>query len=450
MMPRILNAPSPANIALIDNGCIPMLARMQSTGVCVNRDALWDLHKYFESEAARLTDAVEASSGYRINVGSPDQVADLLFKKLKVHLLLPRSRGLKLTTTGKEKVGKLELEAYLGVHEVVGQILNYRRVTKLDGSYALGFLAHARKCPDGAWRVFYTLKPCATDTGRLAGEDPNPMTAPQRTEEGRRIKACFIASPGCRLFECDFSQIEMRVAAHEAGASFMSSMFHAGADVHLQTAVRVYGLPPDQIDEMRHRYPMKRAGFLILYLGDAAALQIQLNAADAQDKNNPHAWTEEECAEVIDGWYRINPEIREWQDEQFARMYRTGMVWTMFGRVRLVPEMKSCHSWIRSKGKRQGANQPIQGGAADLFRIALKRLDDAYSVLRRSMRRVEALIPVHDAVLGEADEEFAEDVAILTRQEMEAVPALSVPIKADAKVGRRQADGWSELQKIKG
>lgn len=450
MQPRVLNSPSPANVALIDNGVIPCIARMQSTGVCVNRDALSALHTFLRAECNRYVDEIEACTGMRINPsGSSPDSANLLFGKLKLHTELRRK--LKYTDSGKVSTGKLELEPYLGLHPAVGLILHYRQTDKLDGAYAVAWSESARKCKDGAWRVYYTIKPYGTDTGRLAGEDPNPMVLPQRTELGRRIKACVIASPGCRLFECDFSQIEMRVAAHESQAAFMSDMFARGMDVHKQTAMRVYGLPEDEIDEMRHRYPMKRAGFLILYLGDGRALQVQLNAAEAQDPAHPHAWTEPECQDVIDGWYGINGEIRDWQQEQFARMNRYGMVWTMFGRMRLVPEVKSVHSWIRGKGMRQGANQPIQGGAADLFKIALKRLHDAYAELRAmgGMRRVEALVPVHDAVLGESDEEYTDDVARLTQEIMENVAVLRVPIKADAKTGKSGEDGWSNLQKLK-
>lgn len=449
MIPRITNRPSPANIALIDNGVIPCISRMQATGVCVNRDALSDLAVFLDAECARVTGEIEACTNICIEPSKDAQVRDLLFHQLKVHA--GSGRKLKLTATGLEAAGKLEIEPYLGAHPAVGLVLQFRQFAKLRGTYAVGLMNHARKCSDGAWRIFYTIKPYATDTGRLAGEDPNPMNIPQRTELGRRIKGCFIPSPGCRMFEVDFSQIEMRVAAHEAQAAFMSDMFMRGMDVHKQTAMRVYGLPESEIDEMRHRYPMKRAGFLILYLGDGRALQVQLNAAEAQDPAYPHAWTEAECDDVIAGWYKINPEIRDWQEEQFARMNRYNMVWTMYGRVRLVPEVKSVHSWIRGKGMRQGANQPVQGGAADMFRIALKQLHDVYAGLRERLHgRVEALVPVHDAVLGEAAEDWAEDVAAITRDVMENVARLRVPVKADAKVGKFCYSGWSDLSKMKG
>jgi DNA polymerase I len=441
---RITNRPAPEQVARIDNGITQVLARMMHTGVCVDRDALSDLEHHLTQQYALTENKLADLVGSRVTITSHPQVRHLLFRQLKVQNAVRRK--MKLTASGVESTGRLEIEPYLSVHPAVGLILEGRMYDKLRGTYCVPMRTKAVRHADGCWRVHTTLKPFSTDTGRLASEDPNLQNIPQRRELGRMLKACLIASPHCRMFEVDFSQIEMRVAAHEAGIKFMSDVFKAGGDIHRRTAMAAYKLPEDQIDEMRHRYPMKRAGFLILYMGTGAGLMVQLNSAEAQDPDHPYMWTEAECDALIEQWYEPNHEMREWQEAQGRRMLHYGMTWTLFGRVRTVPEYRSVHSWIRRRGVRQTANMPIQGGAADLFKMALAEIGDAYEELRDGgMNRCEALVPVHDAVLGEADEDAAEDVARLTKDIMENVCELDVPIKADVKIGTR----WGALEKLK-
>jgi DNA polymerase I len=447
MTPRITNLPSPANVTLIDNGCIPMIARMMRTGICVNRDALADLSRYLDAECRRIEDEIEATVGQRVNPGSHPQIRRLLFHDLRVQNALPR-RTLKITRSGLESTGKIELEPYLGTHPVVRLILQHRERAKLKGTYADAMLGWARRDQYGNWRVHTTIKPCSTDTGRLASEYPNLQNIPTRSELGRMIKNCFIAPPGKVLIEVDFSQIEMRVAAHLAGATAMITAFLHGRDIHVQTATRVYGLPESQIHETQHRYPCKRVGFGVLYRITGAGLVRQLNAEEAQDPQYPRAWTEDECDALITGWYDANPEIRDWQAEMDAQAYRTGMTWDLYGRVRLVPEVRSVHRWIREKGLRQAGNMPVQGGAQELIKIAMAQLSPVYDELR-PLARVEPLMQIHDALLVEADGEYAAAVATVTRETMEQVAVLRVPIKADAKVGAASSTGWSDLKKLK-
>ena len=449
MTPRILNAPSPANIALIDNGAIPMISRMMQNGIAVNRDALSDLSRTLAADCLRIEQEIADCVGERVSPSSPPQVAALLFRTLKIqHLPNAPSRKMKYTAGGTEATGKLEIEPYLGVHPVVRMILQHRERDKLKGTYADAMWQHARQDCNGVWRVHTTIKPYSTDTGRLASESPNLQNIPVRSKLGRLIKACFIASPHKRLIEVDFSQIEMRMAAHLADASFMCAAFRANQDIHVKTAVRVFKLPESQIHEQLHRYPCKRVGFGVLYKITGAGLVRQLNAEDSQDPDNPKAWTEEECDALIESWYAENPEILDLQNEIAAQAYRYGYIWDLYGRIRAVPEVRSCHREIRNKGIRQACNMPIQSGAQGLIKIAMGQLTPMYDELRAATG-VEELMQIHDALLLEADEDYAEDVARLTQDVMENVAVLRIPIKADSKVGRRQEDGWSNLQKLK-
>lgn len=441
MKVRLVNSPSPAQIAWIDNGAQNMLNRMMRVGVRVDRDALSDLAAFLTKRQQQITEKASECVGREFNPGSPQQVAQLLFHELRVQ----QGRKLKQTPTGQDMTGKLEIEKYVDAHPIVSMILDHRSVDKIRGTYAVPLARDAVRQPDGTYRIYTKLKPCATDTGRLAGEDPNLMNIPTRTEIGRKIKACFVPSIGKRAMEIDWSQIEMRVAAHLSGARRMTEVFFAKGDIHTETAMAVYKLPKEQVHETLHRYPMKRTGFGVLYLITAKGLIVQLNSSDSQDPANPHMWTEEEGAELIENWYIANPEIRDMQEEIFTQARRYGKVWTLFGRVRLVPEVRSALSWVRDAGLRQAANCPIQGTAADMLRMALARLDAAYSDLRAGGVGVEALVPIHDAVLAEADEDYAEDVARLTRDIMEDGPRLNVPIIADAKIAPTSEIGWAGL-----
>lgn len=423
-----------------------MCVRMQETGITVDRDALSDLASFLARECTRLEDDIETSSGMRINPGSPDQVAALLFGHLQLH---KRVASLKvgITATGKISTGRLLIEKLIGVHPCVNQILQHRQCDKLKGTYALAMLKHARLDRHGNWRVHTTINTTKTDTGRLSSEDPNLQNIPQRTELGRRLKSCFIASRGKRLFEVDYSQIEMRVAAALAQPALMLAEFaKPKADIHTQTAMKVFGLPKDQIDEQIHRYPMKRAGFLILYLGNGMALAVQLNALEAQDPARPHVWTEQECDALIAGWYAANPEIRDWQSEIAATARRYGMVWTACGRIRLIPEVYSSFRHIQEKGIRQASNVPIQGFAQEIIKLAMAELHALYNDGLRDAFGVEELMQIHDALLVEADEDYAVDAAKMTRDVMEGVCELpNVPLKADAKVGGRWGIGMEKV-----
>lgn len=279
-------------------------------------------------------------------------------------------------------------------------------------------------------------------------ENPNLQNIPIRSKLGRMIKACFIAPLGKLLVKADYAQIEMRMAAHLAQPALMMQTFNMPKtspkfmrDVHVQTAMRVFGLPGDKIHPTIHRYPMKRAGFLILYMGSGQALQIQLNAEEAQDPDNPHAWERDECDTLIEGWYEANPEIRDWQDETTAYARRNGLVHDLFGRIRLVPEVRSCHEWIRGKGIRQACNMPVQSGAQGLIKLAMAELHDAFNEIRDT--GVEELMQVHDELLVEVNEKYAEGVGELMKNVMENVCTLRVPIEADVEIKER----WVELEK---
>lgn len=432
-----------------------MCVRMQNTGMTVDRDALSDLAAFLGRECTRLDDAIEASTGYRINPGSPDQVSKLLFQDLKLHLRMPvdavtgKSRDLRIgiTPTGKVSTNKLLIEQLIPTHPCVLQILERRQADKLRGTYALAMLEHARPDRRGNWRVHTTLNTTKTDTGRLSSEDPNLQNIPQRSELGRRVKACFIASIGKLLYEVDYSQIEMRVAAALAQVRLMIAEFaKPKADIHTQTAMKVFGLAKEDVDEQLHRYPMKRAGFLILYKGSGKALSVILNALDSQDPSRPRIWTAAECDELIAGWYAANPEIAAWQWETEAYARRHGIVCDMFGRIRGVPEVYSVFEHVQDKGIRQACNMPIQSGAQGLIKLAMAELFDLYDYGYRQATGVEELMQIHDALLMEADEAMVIDAAKGTRDIMEGVCELdNVPVKADAKWGRRWGTGMEKI-----
>lgn len=479
--PIICNRPWPSQVCAIDNGAASMIQTMMRNGLAVNRDGLADLGRFLDRDCQRLSDQAAEMLNREVNLGSADQIAELLFMTprelggLEVHKYaynmltgecMGRAEGgpkvLKMTAVKQRPtVGKIDIEPYLERHPLVRLRLDYMKRDKLKGTYCDGIGSRLRWCgKTQAWRVYPTINPTAARTGRYASENPNGMTIPTRGDLAKLVKNAFEASPGCVLIECDYSQIEMRMAAHVSGARVMNEVFHApkyvngkknrAADMHYRTCQMVYGLPYDELDDRTHRYPMKRAGFLILYMGEGPALQAQLNAEEAQDPAHPKHWEVEGpggTAELIDNWYGVYPEVRDMQENIIAEARRWGNVCTIFGRVRPVPEVRSVHRWVRSAGERQACNQPLQGSAADILKIALADLEREYNAIQRDTGiEIRPLLTVHDQVLVEVEEDAAEIVAQVTEETMEGAAELDdTPLEADTKMGKR----WGELKELK-
>jgi DNA polymerase-1 len=423
----------------MDQATMPMVARMMRNGMAVDRDHFRALNLLFDHEKAELVDRIEAATGRRINPGSGDQVADLLFK----HLGLGTGRRLLSTDTGARlSTDRHQLEMLSGEHPAVRWIMDWRERDKLQGTFSEALLGWAVP-ENGCWRVHTTIKHTRASTGRYSSEDPDLQNIPVRTALGREIRNGFIAPPGCRLVSIDLSQIEMRVAAHDSQDPALMRVFREGRDIHTETAMSVFNLPADRVDRMEHRYPCKRVGFGVLYLVSAQGLKVQMDSEYVGiSAAGESQWSLTRCQELIDGWYRAYPRVRDYQELQFTRARRWGRVWDMFGRWRDIPEVRSAVPRVVNEGLRAAGNMPVQAGAAGVIKLGMIALTPILADMRANGVHVEELMQIHDELILEVEEDAAEAVAEIGREVLETVCPLRVPVEATAKSGLR----WGDLE----
>ena len=274
-----------------------------------------------------------------------------------------------------------------------------------------------------------TINVTRTETGRWSMKEPNLQQVPARTEYGRAIRKAFQAEPPCTLVAADYSQIEMRVAAHLAQCRSMIQLFHEGRDIHTETASQIFGVPAAEVTSQQ-RYPTKTMGFGVIYGLTPNGLYNQMAQEGLWD------WTEERCGEFITDYYKLRPELGQWQKEVKQQAARDGYVRDMFGRVRWIPELLCPIQRYRSAGERQAINMPVQSSAQGIIKLAMGRLHER---LERWPGLVRWLLQIHDELLWEV-EDVDEFVAIVT-QEMEGTVQLSVPVLVEAKIGKN----WGEM-----
>lgn len=487
---QLTGRPDLNNIAVLDRLPIPMVRRMQRLGVAIDREYCYELSSRFGSRMKELQDEIsdyipdealqrfvvksneieEEDGDGTINANSAEQIGELLFDILKVG----KGKDLKKTSSGKKiSTGKKQLELLRNDHPVVPVILKYREYSKLKSTYADALPKISRRHPKGSccpvcelphryetWRVHTEFPTTRAATGRLASRNPNLQNIPARSEEGRAVRQAFIASPGCRFVSCDFSQIELRDAAHCANAASMIRVYQERKDIHLFTACAAFGLNYEKYalldrkkkagtltdDEkkifsdfsLNNRLPSKNLNFMILYGAQAMGLMAQLALSGL-------FWSKEECEGFIERWFSLYPEVRAYLDEQAYRARRYGFIWDRFGRIRLSPEVRSAHSWIRAAGIRQGGNHPIQSVAAGQIKLAMGELEETFLQLLESDVWVWPLLTIHDELVTEVEEDQAENVLELKQQIMSQVmidkqtdrDLWRVPIEADGKVMER-------------
>jgi DNA polymerase-1 len=228
------------------------------------------------------------------------------------------------------------------------------------------------------------------------------MNIPARTDLGGLIRLGFVAGEGNKIVSNDFSQIELRDLAHCANATSMIEVYAVGGDIHQTTAMRAFGITdPAKVDKLKHRLPAKTLGFGLIYGMSSMGLQMTLATMGL-------LWDETQCQSFIDKFFSIYPEVHAYMDMQHYRARRYGMVWDLFGRIRLTPEAKSCHRWIRDAGLRQAGNLPIQSVAAGQFKLAMGKLEVRLLELETEGVHVKPLVPIHDQLMTEVEEEYAE------------------------------------------
>jgi DNA polymerase-1 len=431
---RMVNAPSQTNIRRLDMGALPMVIAMERNGIAIDPAHFAELSKYLKIEEDRLSEEFKSSTGYGINLGSPDQTADVLFSKTK--LAIKPMFKIPLVKSGKRpKLDDGVLDLLVSIHPCINIIKEWRHHNKMRTSYADVLPTIMGK--DG--RVRTSLRVTRQVTGRISSSDPNLSAIPVRSELGRKIRNGFIAQQlhGRRrkLATIDLSQIQMRLAAHEANSIAMLDTFLRDGDIHSETASRMFNVPIDLLDKMQHRYPAKRVGFGILFGLTEEGLLDQMLEAGAK------GWTLKKCKELIELWFAAYPEIRAWMIIQQDRARRWGFVWDMFGRIRHLPQVRSVHKRIVAEGLRMAGNTPIQSAEQGVMKLAMAEIMDEIEANWGDM--IWPLQQIHDELLFEGDEEVVDDFMQVAKRIAENCVPLNCPIKS----GYATADRWGELEK---
>jgi DNA polymerase-1 len=410
----------------LERPLLPVVVEMERAGIKVDKAVLSRLSATFAQKIARLEDEVHGLVGEPFNLGSPKQLGELLFDKLK----LP---GGKKTKTGQWETRAGLLDDLAGNEELpddarklINTMLEWRQLTKLRSTYtdALPGFIHPE-----TQRIHTSYALAATTTGRLASSDPNLQNIPVRTKEGREIRTAFVAEKGCQLISADYSQIELRVLAHIADIPQLKKAFADGLDIHAMTAAEMFGVPlKDMPSEVRRR--AKAINFGIIYGISAFGLAAQLGIG------------KQEAGEYITTYFKRFPGIRDYMEATKAAAHAKGYVETIFGRRIHYPEINTKNPSMRAFLERASINAPIQGSAADIIRRAMIRMPGALAAADLTGTRM--LLQVHDELIFEARDTEVSKVIPLVRGVMEtsALPAvaLAVPIQVDAKA----AANWDE------
>ena len=389
-----------------------VLAEMEINGFLVDRQALLDFGASLTERIDGIESRIYELAGEEFNINSPKQLSTVLFEKL----MLPAP---KKTKTGYSTNAEV-LEKLKNKHPVIGEILEYRELTKLKSTYADGLV----KVISGDGRIHTNFQMTVTATGRLSSTEPNLQNIPVRKELGSEIRKMFIAGEGCTLVDADYSQIELRLLAHISGDEVMREGFRSGADIHRLTASQVFDTPFEDVTPLQ-RSRAKAVNFGIVYGISAFSL--------AQDIGVPVA----EAKQYIDSYLGKYSGVREYMKNIVEQAKRDGYVSTVFGRRRSLPELKSSNFNLRSFGERVALNMPIQGTAADIIKLAMIRVSDR---IKREKLRAKLILQVHDELIVECPEDEAETVSVLLREEMEHAVDFSVPLTVDTHTGRSWYD----------
>ncbi len=394
---------------------LPVLADMEYAGVAIDVPALDAAAEDMRSRIAALEQEIYELAGMEFNIGSPSQVGEVLFDRLKLDAKAKKTKSGQYSTT--EEI----LQKLVPLHLVVGKILKHRSLRKLLSTY-LTALPQAINPATG--RVHTTYNQTVTATGRISSSNPNLQNIPVRDDEGREIRRAFIASEGRQFLSADYSQIELRLVADFAGEQTMTEAFREGKDIHAITASRIYGVPLEEVtaDQRRHA---KTANFGILYGISAFGLASRLGISRAAAK------------ELIDGYFNTFPAIRDYMDRAVEDARRDGVVRTAFGRRRFLPDINSKNPVVRGYAERNAINAPIQGTAADIIK---KAMVDIARELRDGGFKTRMIMQVHDELNFDVVPEELDAVRGIVERCMQGAYSGAVPLTASMGVASNWLD----------
>jgi DNA polymerase-1 len=395
---------------------------IEQAGVRVDTGVLETLSRQLDAEMQGKSDRIFALAGESFNIGSPKQLAEILFDKMQLPVL-KKTGTTRAASTSVDVLEELALS-----HELPRLILDWRSMQKLKGTYvdALPQLVNPQ-----TGRVHTSFNQAVAATGRLSSSDPNLQNIPVRTDLGREIRRAFVAEPGSVLISADYSQIELRVLAHLSGDQALIDAFARGEDIHDRTAEAIFGTSSSR---SRHemRTTAKMVNYALLYGKTAFTLAKDIGV------------TQQAAQAFIDAYFAGFPGVRLFIERTLEDARASGVVKTLFGRRRPVPDITSRNGQVRSAAERVAVNMPIQGTAADILKRAMIDVHEvlAARAARPGRRRATMILTVHDELLFEVAREEAEEVAALVRQLMERAVPLNVPLTVDVGIG----DNWKDAK----
>ena len=392
---------------------IPILAEMETTGFKINTAGMLEFADALENLACELQERIYIQAMGEFNINSPKQLGEVLYVKLGLpHKAKKNKNGFSTDAETLE-----ELRQY---SPIIDDILEYRQVTKLRGTYA----AQLPKVADGDARIHTDFKQALTATGRLSSADPNLQNIPIKTRMGREMRRYFISREGYSIVDADYSQIELRLLAHISEDYNMTEAFKNGDDIHRKTASAVFGVPEESVnDEMRKR--AKAVNFGIVYGISGFSLAKDIGT------------TAKEASKYIKSYLFNYPGIDAYLERVVSQAKENGYTETIFGRRRYIPELNAANGMLRAFGKRVAMNAPIQGTAADIMKLAMIRV---YNRLKKDVPDARMVMQVHDELIVEAPDERVGEVKAILTEEMENAISLSIPLTVDVTSGKNWLD----------
>ena len=394
---------------------IPVLAEMELAGIDLDIKLLKKMAVTFAGRIKKLEQQIHKLAGQEFNIASPLQLKDILFNKLGIAI-----KGLKKTKTGISTAAS-ELDKLQSSHPIIPLLSEYRELTKLQSTYITALPKLVSKVDR---RLHTSFNQAVAATGRLSSNNPNLQNIPIRTELGRDIRQAFIAKRGYRLLSADYSQIELRLVAHIAKDSVMIKHFLRGDDIHRATAAAIHKIKMSEVT-FDQRRQAKEVNFGVIYgLGSTGLAQRT-------------GISREEAKDFIEKYFNLYQGVKRYIEATKQEVHQNGVVRTLFGRPRYLPEIHSPMGHLVAQAERMAINMPLQGTAADIIKLAMIKISEQ---LDQVSAKTKLLLQVHDELVLEVPEADLNKVAKFVKTRMENVIELSVPLTADVKAGRNWAD----------
>ena len=395
---------------------IPVLFDMEKQGVCVDEKALVAFADKYSAEICELTERIYQLAGERFNVNSTQQLGKILFEKLHIGSGAKKNKESKNYKTTAE-----ELEKYADDYEIVRLLLRYRKIQKINSTYVEGFRPLIKN-----GRVHTTYNQSNTQTGRLSSANPNLQNIPIRTDEGRELRKLFTASDGNVLIDADYSQIELRLLAHFSGCKELIDAYCNNKDIHAITASQVFEVPLGQVTaDMRRN--AKAVNFGIIYGISAFGLASDLGI------------TSKKAQEYITKYFESYSDVKTYIDGNVKKASDDGFVETLFGRRRVINEIRSSNYNVRSFGERAAMNMPLQGTSADIIK---KAMINVANKLKNGGYKARLVLQVHDELVIDCPKDEIDEVSAILKTEMENAVQLRVPLIVEVGVG----ESWYETK----